>query len=532
MAEGNGMKKQLEVLIKAKYPILALVTREELRVERLIREVAEGMKPPFRLLFWSVTEGFRDVKGEQVQEEPETDPVGALKVVQDSQERMIVVMRDFHPFLLDAYQPDVPKVRRALRDVARVLKATPKEMARVVVLLSPTLQLPPELEGDVYLAHWPLPDRAELGRVVDAALQAVPDELQEAAKAVDKERVVGAVLGLSAEEAYSAMARSLVERRTLDPSLLLQEKKQIVQKSGCLEWLDPLPGGLDVVAGMEEVKKFSAQRREAYTEAARKYGLPMPKGLFLAGMPGCGKTYVARAIATAWDVPIFRLVVARLFGSLVGESEANLRKAFETAKAVGRGIMLIDEIDKAVGSEGGEMDGGTTGRVRGELLTWLQDRPPEQEIFVIATANNIELLSVRAPEMIRRGRWDELMFVDLPYEAEREESFRVHCAKRKIDAKQIDVKALAKAAEGFSHAEIEAVVIDAMFTAFSEGAKPVTTEHILAEIKRTVPMSKGSEQRIKALRQWAEGRARFASRPPKKVGVAVAAGGPRPIETS
>jgi SpoVK/Ycf46/Vps4 family AAA+-type ATPase len=283
---------------------------------------------------------------------------------------------------------------------------------------------------------------------------------------------------------------------------------------------------------MEEVKKFSAQRREAYTEAARKYGLPMPKGLFLAGMPGCGKTYVARAIATAWDVPIFRLVVARLFGSLVGESEANLRKAFETAKAVGRGIMLIDEIDKAVGSEGGEMDGGTTGRVRGELLTWLQDRPPEQEIFVIATANNIELLSVRAPEMIRRGRWDELMFVDLPYEAEREESFRVHCAKRKIDAKQIDVKALAKAAEGFSHAEIEAVVIDAMFTAFSEGAKPVTTEHILAEIKRTVPMSKGSEQRIKALRQWAEGRARFASRPPKKVGVAVAAGGPRPIETS
>lgn len=506
----TGMAEKIAVLLKAKYTVLAIQSKEEVRVERLLRRVAESTQEkktetPFEVRFWSCTQGITDRDGEALKGELK-EPVAALQYAQTADERAIYVFRDLHLFFADA------QVLRAIRDTARMLKQTPPVKARAIVLLSPAITLPIELEADVHLVNWPLPKREEILAILNQAVKAWPEELQAKATPTPAlaEKVVEAVLGLTGEEAYSAISRSAVEKGHLDPALLLQEKKQIVAKSGAVEWMEPLAGGLDDIGDLEEAKEWLVRRREAFTPEARTYGLPVPKGALLLGVQGCGKTELAKAVATAWGMPLLRLNVGNLFAGLVGASEGNLRKALEVAETVAPCALLIDELDKAVGGGGGgERDGGTTSRVRGELLTWLQDRTAP--VFVLGTANNAEDMFSQAPEMMRKGRWDEIFFVDLPKVDGRKSIYRVHLRKRGVT--DVDVEILAEASDGFSGAEIAATVTDAMFSAFMDGKRPTETKDILVEVRRTVPLSKSAGGRIDALREWSKGKARPASRP-------------------
>lgn len=515
----NGMTKTLATLVRAKYPLIAVLSKEELRVERAIQAVANSLDPPFDVRTWSCTEGIRRVAGPVVSED--YDIAAALHTIDSTPTRALYILRDVHPYLED------PVVRRRLRDLARRLKGTPPEAARTVILLSPTMTLPADLQAEIHVEEWPLPSRPELERVLMDTITSVKagdvrralDALSEA----DRDRIASAALGLTAEEAQNAFSRSLIERRSLDPTLILQEKKQIVARSGVLEWMDPLPGGLESVGGLENLKCWLIERREAFSPEARAYGLPVPKGVFLAGVQGCGKTLTAKAVADAWQLPLLRLNVGALFGSLVGESESRFRQAVQTVKTIAPCVLLMDEIDKALGGSGGELDGGTSSRVRGEILTFLQERG-SAEVFIVAAANNVELLAMQSPELLRKGRWDELFFVDLPHPTEREAIFGVHLVRRGIAGTEkrsrlLDVPRLAAQTEDFSGAEIEAVVVDAMFRAFADGRRPVLVEDLVAEAQRTVPLAKTAQERIRALREWGKVHARSASVEPRALPV-------------
>jgi len=498
--------QQLAVLLRAKYPIIGIQTREELRVERAIAAVAKTGQE-YAIRYWSTTTGLTERPLSQPLNGSLRDPVEALDHLLKRGERALYILRDLHEHIrTDSL------LRRKLRDVAREFRVTPPAEAKALLLISPAFEVPADLESAIYLLDWPLPTREDVGAVLDQTVKALADaEVRKAAQAVDQDRLIAAALGLTTEEAFAAFSRSLVEHKTLDPGAILQEKRQIVQKAGIgLEWLLPLPGGLNAVGGLADLKAWLIQRREAFTEEARAYGLPTPRGCFIAGPPGCGKSLTAKAIATAWDMPLLRLNMGAVMAGLVGASEANLRKAIRTAETVAPCVLFIDEIDKSVGAGGGESDGNTTSRVRGEFLTWLQERT--SEVFVVGSANNVEEMTHRAPELVRKGRWDELWFVDLPSPAEVRQILAVHLAQNRIDPKGIALDKVGPRAAGFSGAELEAVVKDSLYRAFADGKRKVKTEDLLAEIKRTVPLSRSSRDRIEALRRWAkEGRARLAT---------------------
>jgi SpoVK/Ycf46/Vps4 family AAA+-type ATPase len=312
--------------------------------------------------------------------------------------------------------------------------------------------------------------------------------------------------GLILDEIEAVFARSLVEHKRFDLNAILEEKQQIIRKSGLLEYYAP-DSNLMGVGGMELLKDWLAKRQKSFTDAAREYGLPAPKGILLLGVQGCGKSLTAKAVGAQWNLPLLKLDVGRIFGSLVGQSEENIRKAIKVAESVAPCILWADELEKGFAgmSGSGVSDSGTTARVFSTFLTWMQEKTAP--VFLIATANDVQVLP---PEMLRKGRFDEIFFVDLPDGPEREEIFTIHLKKRKRDLGKFKLKALSKATEGFSGAEIEQVIVGAMFVAFDAG-REVAQKDILDEAKAVVPLSVMMREEIEELRTWAEMRTRPAS---------------------
>jgi len=496
-------------LLRSRNPLLWVVTNEEARVERYLVEAAAAAGYITRM--WDVGVGVTEIDGRVDATLGGVDPGDTLRTIGErsgsssKSERCVWVMRDLHSWIAP---PVGATVLRQLRNLARALPGVPREKAQAVVVLTPSTDIPPELRGHATVIEWPLPDREEIAATLDAAVEALPEDVRTGALSQgSRDAAIDSAVGLTREEAASCFAKSLVQNRFVSASAVANEKRRVISRDRVLEWVDPISGGLDAVGGLENLKGWLVSRSMAYTPAARQYGLPMPKGALLAGIPGCGKSLIAKAIATAWNVPLLRLDMGALRSKFVGESEANLRKAFKVIEAIGRCVVWLDEIEKAMqGATSGSSDGGVSADALGAVLSWMQDR--QGEAFVIATANDVEGLP---PELTRKGRFDEVWWVDLPTDQERVSVLQA--ALRQYGCRDVtgfEGVAVTDCAY-FSGAEVAAIVPDAMFRAFADGGRAVAAADLTYAATNVVPMSTMAAEKIKKLRDWAKGRARPAS---------------------
>ena len=496
--------KELDTLVRARYPLIYLVSWEEQRLDTILDELAK--RHGKALVGWSVTKGLRRLGGTRggAVVEGAREPMEALAAIEKLSEPSLVVLKDFHPYLND------PAVIRGLRELAQSLKTT----YTTVILLSPVLQIPAELEKEMTVLDVPLPTHEELYGLLKEIAEVVVKghRASVSLRREDAEAIAKAAQGLTLSEAENAFAKAIASDSRLakeDIGLILDEKRQVIRKSGLLEYY-PTEEQFANVGGLENLKTWLSRRGNAFSEPARRFGLPEPKGLLLLGVQGCGKSLTAKAIASSWKMPLLRLDMGRIFSGLVGSSEENLRKAIRVAESVAPAVLWTDEIEKGLSGAGssGFSDGGVTARVFGAMLTWLQEKTAP--VFVVATANRIDMLP---PELLRKGRFDEIFFIDLPARPEREEIFRIHVGRRGRKPETFDLGALAAAAEGFSGAEIEQVVVAALYDAFAEG-KELEQRHLARAVSETFPLATTMREDIQKLREWAKTRTRPASTVP------------------
>ncbi len=498
---------ELEVLIRARYPLIYVVSSEEARVAEALLEIAQ--KRQKKVLEWSCTMGLApagtSIQSQKARSAATRDPLQALDAVIDLVEPAIFFFKDFHPFL----RPGNHAILRKLKEIALHLKNSYK----TIVIVSPVQEVPVELEKDITVLIHPLPTLAELSALVDRIAEDMRKfkQVRVELEGEDRERLLQAALGLTLGEAENVFARIIVQDERLtggDVAAVFAEKQQIIRKSGLLEYCAP-EQTFDGVGGLALLKDWLRKRALAFSDQARAFGLPAPKGILLLGVQGCGKSLCAKAVASLWQLPLLRFDMGRMFGSFVGSSEENVRRAIRVAESVAPAVLWVDEIDKAfAGSLGsGASDGGTTARVFGTFLTWLSEKTAP--VFVVATANDISQLPA---ELLRKGRLDEIFFVDLPTAKEREDIFRIHIERRGRDAGTFDLPALVAQSDGFSGAEIEESVISALYDAFYDGEE-LTTAHLLVALGQTVPLSRTMDESITRLRAWAAGRARNANLP-------------------
>ncbi|HHW39157.1 MAG TPA: AAA family ATPase [Bacillales bacterium] len=507
----SDRKRLMANLFKARFPFLYLSTWEEDRALSLIRSIAankELIKTPRKVITWKITTG---IAGEEAGKGDTKTALKALEFIENYQGPAIFVLHDFHIFFEeDGRQPDYQVIRK-LRDIVSSLKQSPNP--KNVVFLSPVLRLPHDLEKDITIVDFDLPTFQEIMLILEEMIEVnkqsgrIEIQLDEE----EKEKLVKAALGLTLAEAENAFARAMVEDGKLsiaDVEVILQEKEQIIKKTGILEFVTSKLNMADV-GGLENLKRWLKKRNKSWLESAQKYGLPSPKGVLITGVPGCGKSLISKAISEMWQLPLLRLDIGKIFSGIVGSSEENMRGAIQTAEAISPCILWIDEIEKGFSGINSAGDGGTSSRIFGQFLTWMQEK--EKPVFVIATANNISSLP---PEMLRKGRFDEIFFVDLPTHRERVKIFKVHLNKRLKDPavigdfkiKKENLDFLAGLTEGFVGAEIEQVVINGLFEAFYE-ERSVTLTDFEKICNQFVPLSVTQAEQIKRIRDWANVRA-------------------------
>jgi hypothetical protein len=498
---------ELELLVRARYPILYVITSEETRALDAVIDVAGQRRK--KVFEWTCTTGLvpagTSIQSQKGRNPGTKDPLAALDVVIEQVEPAIFVFKDFHPFLT---RQNFAVIRK-LKDIALHLK----DSFKTIVLVSPVLEIPSELEKEITVLNFPLPGKEDLSALLDQIMAEVKESKQVAMDLgeSDRQRLLQAALGLTLGEAENVFAKIIVKEQRLSGEHVHEvfaEKQQIIRKNGFLEYCAATET-FSEVGGLAVLKDWLNKRSAAFTDEARAFGLSAPRGILMLGVQGCGKSLCAKAVSTQWQLPLLRFDMGRMFGSLIGSSEENVRRAISVAESVAPAILWVDEIDKAFsGSQGSAVaDGGTTARVFGTFLTWLSEK--KAPVFVVATANDISQLP---PELLRKGRLDEIFFIDLPGVEEREEIFRIHLAKRGRDAAKFDTAACANASPDLSGAEIEESINSALYDAF-HGKREVTTADILAALAQTVPLAKTMDEQIGRLRQWSEGRARNASVP-------------------
>lgn len=502
---------EIAALLRARNILIWVVSREEARVERHLIEAAKAAG--FYPRSWDVAQGISDTtSGKQLPEINGPDPGDALNTIRqratanipaDQMQRDLWIMRDLPPWFQG---PAGAPIIRAVRNLARLLPGIQPNTAQAIIIISPSGEVPPELGAHVTLLEWPLPARDEIGRVVDGISKQYEDKIEPLNG--QREAVIDAVIGLTDEEAKSCFSKSIVQFKKLDPIKIGAEKKRIITREKVLEWHDPLPGGLTAVGGLENMKKWLLVRSQAYSPEARAYGLPLPRGVFAAGVSGCGKSMMAKAIATAWGVPLLRYDPNALKSKFVGETEQQTRKAQKVIAAIGRCVVWVDEIEKAMqGATSGSADGGVSADILGSFLTWMQEKTDPSFIFV--TANDIDVLP---PELLRKGRFDELFFVDLPTATERAAILEATLRQFKRDPKTVNVSAIAgKPTENFTGSEIASIVSEALFAAFADGKRELNTEDLLTAAKAVVKLADTAKEKIERIRKWGRERARPAS---------------------
>ena len=486
---------EFELLLRSRYPLIYIPTREEERVEAAIAQSAK--KQGSRAVYiWDFVDGYQgnanDVGFGR------RNPLQALEFVEKVAQSAaaIFILRDFHRFLDDI------SVSRKLRNLSRRLKSQPKN----IVILSPQITVPAELAEVLTVVEFPLPNASEIKAEIQRLISATPQSLSD--KVLDE--LVRSAQGLSLERIRRVLARAFAFHGEIQPEdveLILEEKRQSIRQTQILEFY-PTTERISDIGGLDNLKDWLLRRGGAFTERARQYGLPYPRGLLLVGIQGTGKSLTAKAIAHHWHLPLLRLDVGRLFGGLVGESESRTRQMIQLAEALAPCILWIDEIDKAFSGIDSKGDAGTTSRVFGTFINWLAEK--KSPVFVVATANNIQALP---PEMLRKGRFDEIFFVGLPSQEERRAIFELHLSRlRPHNLKNYDLDRLAYETPDFSGAEIEQTLIEAMHIGFSQN-RDFTTDDILESASQIIPLARTAQEQIQFLQNWAAaGKARMASR--------------------
>lgn len=491
-----NFREEFKLLLRARYPLIYIPTYEEERVETAIREEAanQGNRPVYT---WDFVDGYQGNPNDAGF--GKRNPLQALEFVEKlpASAPAVLILRDYHRFLDDV------AIARKLRNLARLLKSQPKNL----VLLSPRIAIPDDLTEVLTVVEFPLPAAPEIKTEVERLLQSTGQNSL-SGKILDD--LVRSCQGLSMERIRRVLARAIASHGELQPEdvdLVLEEKRQTIRQTQILDFY-PATERISDIGGLDNLKDWLLRRGGSFSDKARQYGLPHPRGLMLLGIQGTGKSLTAKAIAHHWHLPLLRLDVGRLFGGLVGESESRTRQMIQVAEALAPCVLWIDEIDKAFSGLGSKGDAGTTSRVFGTFITWLAEKT--SPVFVVSTANDIQALP---PEMLRKGRFDEIFFVGLPTQDERKAIFNVHLSRlRPHNLKGYDIERLAYETPDFSGAEIEQTLIEAMHIGFSQN-RDFTNDDILEAASQIIPLARTAVEQIQQLQEWAaSGRARLASK--------------------
>ena len=504
----EAIYSKIKDMLKAYYPVLYLTSYEYDRTKQKIEGIVNILRSEnknLRLFNWNCVDGLRLIEGvtpspvRNKDGEEIVEPEETLKYILNDREssKDIFVLEDFNNYI------EEENVKFYIRSIAEKARHTNTH----AIVLSAVYKLPIELEKYVTVLNIPLPDRGDM----EKTLGVVERQCKINLTVEMRNRMVDAALGMTSMEADLAFCLAAV-KDDLGPNApytVSSEKEQIIKKSGILDYF-PKNESLKDVGGMDILKDWLFKRQKAYEKKARDFGLQEPKGLLLLGVPGCGKSLTAKSIASFWNMPLLRLDIGKVYQGLVGSSEDNIRKAIATAEAVAPCVLWIDEIEKGLNGvqSSGSTDGGVTSRIFSTILTWMQEKT--SPVFVVATANNINLLP---PELLRKGRFDEIFFVDLPNQKERENIFSIHLKKKGQDPSQYPMEMLGKKTEGFNGAEIEECIKEAMFAAYVEAPDntKLLSKHLVDAILKTVPLSTTMREQIAALRNWAVTRAKNAS---------------------
>jgi len=519
--------ERLKILIDSSTPIVVMETVEEVRAVRMARAACSTLN--LAVFEWTIASGLARSSSGSLESRLELpipggyhagtvdDIAESAKALYDSREpaKMLAnlegitieaafILKDLHRHMDDSV------VVRRLRDVGQKFATN----RRTIILTAPKISIPPELASLVEFLELPIPDRQRLRQIIDEVLVRVSKThtLQRRLDPGGLDNIAENLRGLTEEEAERAISQALVSRYALCPEIVsdvLDAKKALLKRSEMLDFVEA-SDTLASVGGLDNLKRFLAQRRGSWEEQAREFGLDPPRGVIILGVQGCGKSMCARAIAGEWKLPLVKFDTAAVYDKYIGETEKRIQKVFRVAEGLAPCVLWIDELEKVFagsGPDSASADAGVSSRLLASFLSWMQDR--KAPVFVAATCNNVSALP---PELIRKGRFDELFFVDLPSQAERKQIFGIQLGKRKRNPADFNLDQVAAAAQGFSGAEIESVVQTALYAAYSQ-KQQLTTQHLLAAIQATVPLSTTRAEEIEALREWAEKRAVPASLP-------------------
>lgn len=501
----------LRTLIRSCHPLIIIETVEEERVQTLLVSVASQERIP--IFEWSITRGLTRLEDGQTASRMTAAPLAVLQHLAGLTVEAVFWLKDLAAHLND------PAAARQLREVCHLFGRS----RATCLLTGHPLSVPPDLERLAVRYELQLPDRAELDQVVQGVLHSlgkggrvaaqgsttVAASMARAARQPvpslppdEYETILQALRGLTLHQARQVVTHCVIEDGTLtvgDVRRILDRKAQTIKEGGLLEYY-PVEDNRFELGGFAALKAWLQRAQLGFTAEAKALNLTPPRGILLVGVPGCGKSLAAKVIARQWNMPLLKLDAGRLFDKFIGESEKNFRNAIDMAESLAPIVLWIDELEKAMTPGGGDTDGGLSRRLFGAFLTWLQEK--RQEVFVVATAND---LSVLPPELLRKGRFDEIFFVDLPDEAERETIWSIHLKIRKQEPGKFDLHHIVSASDGFSGAEIEQAVVAALYRAL-HAKRPLETEHLLEELRQTVPLSVSRHEDIDRLRRLAQER--------------------------
>jgi ATP-dependent 26S proteasome regulatory subunit len=485
---------ELALFLKARYPIIYINTIEEDRVEYVIRKNIK-LNLNRSIYSWDFVDGYTNNPNNEGF--AKRNPLQALELVErlNPETPAVFLLKDFNRFLTDL------SISRKLRNISRILKLQPKTL----IIIGSDLAIPKELQDLITVLNFQLPledeINQELNRLINSLNIKIDSQLFE--------NLTRACQGLSLERIRRVLSKIIATYKTIDDnsiSILLSEKKQIISQTEILEYAS-VNETVTNLGGLDNLKDWLKKRKTAFSIQASNYGLPTPRGLLLIGIQGTGKSLTAKAIANEWQLPLLKLDVGKLFGGIVGESESRLRQMINVAETISPCILWIDEIDKAFSNTESKSDSGTSNRMLATFISWLSEKT--KPVFVISTANNIDLLPL---EIIRKGRFDEIFFLDLPQKEEREEIFKIHLKEFRPNSwKSFDYSKLAKLSESFSGAEIRQSIIEGMYHAFYE-KREFTTDDICIALNELIPLAHLESNQMLKLQNWASsGRIRLAS---------------------